>query len=177
MADREIEILTKLITDVSDTSDSDVENAAEARPKIIEIKLARLIAVQSLYHFEILKSLESTFQLASDMVDTWKENKYFKFPGSRVCRDSLRKLLKVTLDNLESIDSNISANLQDDWKLDRIPKVVLAILRVAIGELYCKELDHPIIIDEYLNIADYMNHKGEKGFVNHVLDHVAKGLK
>lgn len=174
MSDHEIENLTKLI---ADSADSESEGADKARPKIIEIKLARLIAVQCMYHFDIIKSLESTFQLASDMVDTWGENKYFSFPGKRVCRDSLRKLLKITLDNLESIDSNIASNLQDDWKIDRIPKVVLAILRVAIGELYCKELDHPIIIDEYLNISDYMNHKGEKGFVNHVLDHVAKGLK
>jgi len=72
--------------------------------------------------------------------------------------------------NKEEIDKVIEANLQN-WKLERISKVNLSILRLSTYELlYDKEIPRGVAINEALEITRRYSDEKSVGFINGVLD-------
>ena len=74
--------------------------------------------------------------------------------------------------NKEAIDKVISENLQN-WKIDRISKVNLSILRLATYEiLYDEQVPRPVVINEALEITRRYSDEKSVSFINGVLDQV-----
>ncbi|EHI99742.1 NusB antitermination factor [Clostridium sp. DL-VIII] len=74
--------------------------------------------------------------------------------------------------NKEEIDKVIEANLHN-WKIDRISKVNLSILRLATYEvLYDKEVPRNVAINEALEIARRYSDEKSVAFINGVLDKI-----
>ena len=73
------------------------------------------------------------------------------------------------------IDELIGERLAEGWSLERLDKPMKAILRVGTYELLARR-DVPVasVISEYLDVADAFYDKREKGFVNGLLDAIAK---
>jgi transcription antitermination protein NusB len=76
------------------------------------------------------------------------------------------------------IDALIEGNLATDWSVIRLDKPLREILRAGTYELLARA-DVPVgsIINEYLDVADAFYNKKEKGFVNGVLDKIAKVVR
>lgn len=76
------------------------------------------------------------------------------------------------------LDAAIAARLSSGWSLDRLDKPMRALLRVATYELLARG-DVPVktVINEYVDVADAFYEKREKGFVNGLLDAVAKDVR
>lgn len=152
---------------------SEIENSSK-RPRLIDIRAARLVAVQCVYSYNVLESEEETVELMNDIVTSWDENKYFRFTNCKVNKEYLTKVLNVLFENVEQINQDIVEFISENIKLDYVSKVVIAVIQVATAEIYRKELDFAIIINEYLNIASSLNHDKDKAFINSVLDKIAK---
>jgi N utilization substance protein B len=76
------------------------------------------------------------------------------------------------------LDAMISATLTDAWKIERLEKVVLAILRAGTYELLmCPETDTSIIISEYLDVTEAFHEDKEIKFVNASLNRLAKTIR
>lgn len=75
----------------------------------------------------------------------------------------------------EEIDRLIAAKLSADWAFDRLDKPMRQILRAGTYELLARP-DVPVgaVISEYLDVTDAFYDQREKGFVNGILDAVAK---
>ncbi|MDO4664756.1 MAG: transcription antitermination factor NusB [Actinomycetaceae bacterium] len=72
------------------------------------------------------------------------------------------------------IDDAIAA-CATNWTLERMPGVDLAILRVGAWEiLYNSEIDTPVAIKQALLIAEVIGGDKSPGFINAVLDRLAK---
>jgi N utilization substance protein B len=73
------------------------------------------------------------------------------------------------------IDDMIAAKLTKDWSLDRLDRPMRAILRAGTYELLARA-DVPVgsVISEYVDVAHAFYDKRESGFVNGLLDAVAK---
>lgn len=73
------------------------------------------------------------------------------------------------------IDEAISAKLAKGWSLERLDRPMRAILRAGTYELLARK-DVPVasVISEYLDVAHAFYDKRESGFVNGLLDAVAK---
>lgn len=76
------------------------------------------------------------------------------------------------------LDAAIGARLSTGWSLDRLDKPMRALLRVATYELLARA-DVPVktVINEYIDVADAFYDSREKGFVNGLLDAVAKDVR
>jgi len=76
------------------------------------------------------------------------------------------------------IDAAITARLSSGWTLDRLDKPMRQILRAGTYELIVR-VDVPTasVISEYVDVADAFYDKREKGFVNGLLDGVAKAVR
>ncbi|MCE5221403.1 MAG: transcription antitermination factor NusB [Clostridium sp.] len=74
--------------------------------------------------------------------------------------------------NKEAIDTVISENLHN-WKIDRISKVNLSILRLATYELlYDEQVPRPVVINEALEITRRYSDEKSVSFINGVLDKI-----
>jgi N utilization substance protein B len=84
-------------------------------------------------------------------------------------------LVEGTLARRDEIDGLIAERLAEGWSLDRLDKPMKAILRVGAYELLARK-DVPVatVINEYLDVADAFYDQREKGFVNGLLDALAR---
>ena len=74
--------------------------------------------------------------------------------------------------NIEAIDTVITENLHN-WKLDRVSKVNLSILRLATYELlYDENVPRPVVINEALEITRRYSDEKSVSFINGVLDKI-----
>lgn len=78
----------------------------------------------------------------------------------------------------EEIDSLITAKLAKGWSLERLDRPMRAILRAGTYELIARR-DVPVasVISEYVDVAHAFYEKKESGFVNGLLDAIAKDAR
>lgn len=149
-------------------------------PKIKAKRNSRAFAIQSLYAYDIWQNygLNDSSQLIIDILDVNKVdvlNELEITPAQQFNKSYFVKIVKGTIKDLNLIDDKVALYISKDWKIERLPKLIKAILRVAIYELInTTEIGKVIIIDEYLEIAKLFNHDGEVGFINSVLDNFIK---
>ena len=92
--------------------------------------------------------------------------------------DFFNDVVKGSNDRSEEIDAAITARLAKGWTLERVDRPMRAIFRACTYELLARP-DVPLAsaISAYLDVADAFYDRKEKGFVNGVLDSVAKDLR
>ena len=76
--------------------------------------------------------------------------------------------------NKENIVALIEKNLKTDWKVERISKVDLSLLKLAIYEIKYKELAYKIVINEAVELAKKYGEDQSKNFVNGILASIVK---
>ena len=73
------------------------------------------------------------------------------------------------------IDKAISAKLAAGWSLERLDRPMRAILRAGTYELLARpDVAKATVISEYIDVAHAFYDKRESGFVNGLLDAIAK---
>ena len=77
--------------------------------------------------------------------------------------------------NIE-IQGLIEKNLKADWKIDRISKIDLSLLKLAIYEIKYKEIPYKVAINESLELAKKYGEDTSKNFINGILASVVKEL-
>jgi len=76
------------------------------------------------------------------------------------------------------IDAQLSAKLADGWRLERLDKTMLQVLRAGVYELMARaDVATGTVINEYLDVAHAFFDAREAKFVNGVLDAVAKAVR
>ena len=69
----------------------------------------------------------------------------------------------------EEILKDIEMNLKDDWKLSRISKMDLAILKLAIYEIKFSDVPYKVSINEVVELAKKYGEDSSPAFINGVL--------
>lgn len=77
----------------------------------------------------------------------------------------------------EEIEKLISSNLKEKWSMDRISKIDLSILKLAIFELVYSKLPYKVAINEAVELAKKYGEDSSKSFVNGVLASIVKEKK
>ena len=72
-------------------------------------------------------------------------------------------------DNKKEIVELIEKNLKSDWKIERISKIDLAILKLAIYEIKYKDIPFKVVINEAVELAKKYGEDTSKNFVNGIL--------
>ncbi len=78
--------------------------------------------------------------------------------------------------NEEQILENIEENLKEDWKLNRISKMDLSILKLAIYEIKFTDIPYKVAINEAVELAKKYGEDKSKNFVNGILASVVKDM-
>ncbi len=89
----------------------------------------------------------------------------------------IKKLSSKVVENQESIDAIIEKN-SVKWKMSRISKVALAVMRLAICEmLYFDDIPVGVSINEAVELCKKYASKDDYAFVNGILSSAAKEEK
>lgn len=103
----------------------------------------------------------------------WKEQAL----ASDDTRAFFEKLVRGVAANLPALDREIEGLLQN-WRMSRIEKVDLAVLRVAAFEmLHVKDTPSAVVIDEAIELAKRFGTKDSPSFINGILDALGKRVK
>ena len=141
---------------------------------------ARLAAVQALYQHEMeataLAPLLDEFhrhRLGGEIDPDIEDARYAQAEVA-----FFDDVVKGVFARREEIDGLLSGKLAQGWSLARLDKTMLQILRAGSYELLARA-DVPLgaVISEYVDVAKAFYDKRESGFVNGLLDAVAKDAR
>lgn len=127
---------------------------------------ARILAFQTIFAWDMSKNtLESLLDF------TWMKNE----EDEEVLLFA-KLLISGFLENNDSIDEQINQRLTS-WKLDRLNRVDLAILRTGVYSLlYQKDIPASVSINEAVEMAKEFGTDESYKFVNAVMDGVHKAM-
>ena len=88
-----------------------------------------------------------------------------------------RQLYTTVQEHVGEIDTKI-AECADNWRIDRIGRVTLSVLRLAACELmYFSDIPTEITVNEALELTKKFDDEKTVGFVNGVLGKLAKSVR
>ena len=121
----------------------------------------RMSTVQFLYQWESNKPEVLADDVCQFFENQEEDRAYYAFA---------EELALGTIENIEIIDGHISEHA-NNWTFDRIAKVDLAILRLAIYELLYRNDIPPIVsINEAIDLSKIFSNPDSKRFINGILD-------
>ena len=137
---------------------------------------ARLAAVQALYQHE----MEAT--ALARLLDEFHQHRLGMEIDDETFADAevafFDDVVKGTLARRDEIDDLLSGKLAKGWKIERLDKTMLQILRAGAYELIARaDVPTGSVISEYLDVAHAFFDDREAKFVNGVLDAVAKVVR
>lgn len=121
---------------------------------------------------EILFGMYLSKDSKEDAIETYKENYEDSLDG--VDFNYIDKTIEGVLQNENEIEKSIEKNLKN-WKLDRIAKVNLTILKIAVYEMkFAEDVPEKVAINEALDLAKKYSDEKSIPFINGVLDNIFK---
>lgn len=137
---------------------------------------SRLAAVQALYQ------LEQTSQEVETIMIEFKDHRFSLLQEDRLYFNPdiifFESLVRGVSKNSATLRELIEKYLAENWRLDRLPSVMRAILLAA-----CYELNHeevvplPVVLNEYIEISKEFFEEKEVSFVNGILDVISKNVR
>ena len=128
----------------------------------------RELAFQLLYSLEIQKEIEEEqiqLFLEENEIEEEEQSKY------------IRETLAGVQNKKKAIELLIANNLKENWTMQRIAKIDLAILKLAIYEMDFVKLPYKVVINEAVELAKKYGDDNAKSFVNGILASVVKEEK
>lgn len=130
---------------------------------------AREISIQSIY---ALTQPNNQASLA-EAIDFALESGHFPDEGygDSVPEELFVPLIKGVMKNIEAIDHIIQPHL-NEWSIDRLAKIDVAILRLAVYEMYYvddSKVPDKVAIDEAIELSKFFSNDTSRKFINGVL--------
>jgi N utilization substance protein B len=127
----------------------------------------RVAALQYLYAW----SMNRPANIANDLV-TFFEN----YDQPREHYTFGEEIIHGVIEHIDDLDARIKA-LAHNWEFDRIAKIDLAILRVAMFEMiYRKDIPPVVSINEAIDLSKQFSNADAKRFINGILDRLKDQL-
>jgi N utilization substance protein B len=136
---------------------------------------ARLAAVQALYQMEVAGTDLATVRREFETHRIGAEIEGAQYREADI--DLFRDLIEGAVRGQARIDQLTDRALVEKWPLGRIDTTLRALFRAAGHELTGRpDIPPKVVIGEYVDIAKAFFSGKEPGFVNGVLDHMARSL-
>ena len=128
----------------------------------------RELAFRLIYSLEIQKpeNLEEQIELYLECNEVEEEK----------AKEYIKDVIIGIYENKEEIKGLIEKNLKADWKIDRISKIDLSLLELAIYEIKYNEIPYKVAINEGLELAKKYGEETSKNFINGILASIVREL-
>ena len=125
----------------------------------------RELAFKLIYEMEVQKETDS------DELDIFVQNNEIV---EKDVIEYLRDIKEGIKANEEEINSLIKNNLKENWSLNRISKINLSLIKLAIYEMLYKDLPYKVAINEVIELAKKYADESAPVFINGILASIVK---
>lgn len=143
-------------------------------------RLARALAVEALYRFDVMDRGGEPFQGE----EAWKKERIQSYLEEILSRERVapplvtfaRELVEAYVRSAGSVDELVTRHLKG-WKFEELRPLERSILRIATAELLHLDTPVPVVINEALEIVKVLCGEEPRALVNGVLDAIAQERK
>lgn len=121
--------------------------------------------------FKLLYQIEIQKEITKEDIELFLENNDI---NSKQAQEYIEDVVYGIGEVSKEILSMISDNLKQDWEIERVSKVNLALLKLAIYEIKYKELPYKVVINEVVELAKKYGEETSHSFINGILASVVK---
>ena len=121
--------------------------------------------------FKLLYSLEIQKENIEEQLDMYCENEEI---ADEEVKNYLKDIVLGIEKNISDIEEKISNNLKKEWKIDRISKINLVLLKLAIYEILYTETPYKVAINEAIEISKKYGDDNSPNFINGILASIVK---
>lgn len=123
--------------------------------------------------FKLIFQTQANTEDPNFLIDTMLD----EHPESEKNLNYIKTVFFGVLEKTDELLEDINKNLGKNWKLDRISKVSLAVLKLAIFEIkYLEDVPHKVAINEAVEIEKKFDDPDNSSFVNGVLGGFVRSL-
>lgn len=123
------------------------------------------------YAFMLIYELEIQKDFNEESIEIFLENNNIE---DKNAKKYIRKTLKGVKANEQNIEETISSKLKPEWKLERISKINIALLKLSIYEMLYAGVPYKVAINEIIELAKTYGEDNSANFINGVLANVVK---
>ena len=128
----------------------------------------RELAFKLIYSLEIQKN-----ENLDEQIDLYIENNEIE---DREAIEYIKDCIYGINENAEEINKTVESSLTSDWKIDRISKVNLSLLKLAIYEIKYKNIPYKVEINEVVEQAKTYGEDMSSKFINGALAKIVKEM-
>lgn len=123
--------------------------------------------------FKLIFQTQANSEDPNFLIDTMLD----EHPESEKNLNYIKTVFFGVLEKNDELLEDINKNLGKAWRIDRISKVSLAVLKLAIFEIkYIEDVPHKVAINEAVEIEKKFDDPDNSAFVNGVLGGFVKSL-
>ena len=120
------------------------------------------------------------YSLEIQKVENVQEQINLYFESNNITDEEAKKYIANAVNGIEEhqeeILKDIETHLKEEWKLSRISKMDLTILKLAIYEIKFTDVPYKVSINEAVELAKKYGEDKSKNFVNGILASVVKEM-
>ncbi len=120
--------------------------------------------------FKLIYSLEVQKTNSEDQIEIYMENAEMSEKDKQLVEEIAKKILELE----PKIKQEIAKNLKSDWSIERISKINMSILEIAIYEILYVNTPYKVAINEAVELAKKYGEDQSPSFVNGILASVVK---
>ena len=124
--------------------------------------------------FKLIYEIEIQKQNDEDQLEIFLENN--EINDEKVV-EYLKDIQNGIKENESEINSLITSNLKENWSLNRISKINISLIKIAIYEMVYKKLPYKVAINEVVELAKKYADESAPVFINGILASVVKEKK
>ena len=121
--------------------------------------------------FKLLYSLEIQKENLKEQTEIYLENEEISDEKTKLY---INDIVEGIEKNITEIENKISENLKKDWKIERISKINLVLLKLAIYEIIYTETPYKVVINEVVELAKKYGDDTSPNFINGILASIVK---
>lgn len=121
------------------------------------------------------------YSLEIQQLENIEEQIELFFESNNIKEEEAKKYISDVIigikENKDKILKDIEKNLKEGWKISRISKMDLSILKLAIYEIKHSEVPYKVAINEAVELAKKYGEDKSKNFVNGILASIVKEME
>ncbi len=120
--------------------------------------------------FKLVYSLEVQKNTSIEQIDIFLQNAELSDKNAETIKKAVLKIIEMDFE----IKEQVSKNLKSEWTLERISKIDMSILKIAIYEILYMQVPYKVAINEAVELAKKYGEDSSSSFINGVLASVVR---
>lgn len=126
------------------------------------------------FAFKLVYGLEVQKENTEEQIELFIEDNEIT---NEIAKEYLKDIVNGLKTNNEEIENLISRNLKENWSINRVSKINVSLIKIAIYEMLYKDVPYKVAINEVVELAKKYADDSAPVFINGILASIVKEKK